>query len=189
MVDTMMEYVKGLTSRLEPLIIDLDDRLNELNLDRQELESVSRLLAYVNGDVNLVGIYADQNLILENLDKVGSNKEEYKACCYLLRSEDENVKSLPQYEQANLYVLNLINYFKLLKSELTVVIQDLEKVCQEKKLEKKYYEIFSNDNPFVYDVSEFKEFLKKHTMSDDEMINILIYTINSNILNYQGMKN
>lgn len=181
----MNEYVKRLTDSLEPLIVDLDDKSMELRLKKEKLESVSRFLAYVNGDVNLVGVYADQDLILEHLDKIDSNKEEYKASCYLLRSEDESVKMLPQYREANLYVLGLINYFKMNKGELTTEIQELESVCREKELNKKYYELFSEEKPFVNDVVEFEEFLDKHVISDEEKINLLVYVIKNNVLNYQ----
>lgn len=188
MVDTMNEYVKKLTDSLEPLIVDLDDKQMELNQKKEKLESVSRFLAYVNGDVNLVGIYADQELILENLDKLNSNKDEYKASCYLLESSDESVQMLPQYREANLYILELINYFKRNKSELTLEIQELERVCHEKELNKKYYELFIDENPLVSDVKEFEEFLDSHSITDDEKINLLVYTIKSNVLNYQEQK-
>ncbi len=185
MVDTMNEYVRMLTDSLEPLIMDLDDRLKELKSKKERMESVSRFLAYVNGDVNLVGIYADQNLIIDNLDNINSNKEEYKASCYLLRSEEESVKSLPQYKEANMYILGLINYFKITKTSLVSEIGELERVCHDKTLEKKYYEIFNEPSPFVSDVNEFMEFLDKHAISDDERINLLIYTIKSNVSEYK----
>ena len=182
----MNEFVKKLTGSLEPLISDLDEKLIELKTKKEKLESISRFLAYVDGDVNLVGVYADQDLIIDNLEKINSNKEEYKASCYLLSSEDANVKSLPQYKDASLYILGLINHFKMSKSQLVTEIQELEQVCYEKELDKKYYEIFNENVPFVENVEEFRNFLDRHTMSVEEKIDLLIYTINSNVANYQG---
>ena len=181
----MYDYVKMLTTSLEPLIVDLDERLEELKDKKEKMESVSRFLAYTNGDVNLVGVYADQNLILENLENINSNKEEYKASCYLLRSNDENVKALPQYQAANMYIVGLINYFKVEKTTLASEINELERVCEDKTLEKKYYEIFNNSCPFIENVEEFIAFLDKHTISEDEKVQLLIYAINSNMENYQ----
>ena len=184
----MNEYVKRLMEKLEPLIVDLDDKLIQLRGEKEKLERVSRFLAYVNGDVNLVGIYADQNLILENLDKINSTKNEYKASCYLLKNEDNGIKMLPQYKQANDFMLGLINYFKMNKIELSNIIQELDNICKEKSLDKKYFEIFSKENPMVNEIDEFEQFLDKHALTSDEKINLLIYVVNSNVLNYKGMK-
>lgn len=185
----MNEYVKKLTTSLEPLIEDLDEKLTVLNEKKEKFESVSKFLSYVKDDVNLVGIYADQDLILEHLANVDSDKNEYVASCYLLKSEDESVKALPQYKKAYSFVENLINYFKDCKEKLNTEILELEDVCAEKKLDKKYYELFSKENPFVTDVSEFTSFLEKRALDDEQRINMLIYTINSNMLAYTGKKN
>jgi len=181
----MNDYVKKLTNDLEPLIYDLDDKLMELELKKERLESVSRFLAYVDGDVNMVGIYADQDLILDSLDKINSNKDEYRASCYLLRSEDESIKTLPQYRDANLYILGLINYFKMSKGELSSEIQELERTCREKEIDKKYYELLNERTPFIENVTEFVDFIDKHTTVDEEKINLLKYAITSNLMNYE----
>ena len=188
MVDTMNDDVRRIEEELEPLIFDLDDKLMELRMKKENLERVSRMLAYVNGDVNMVGIYADQDLIMDNLDKISSNKDEYKASCYLLSSEDDSIRSLPQYRDANLYILSLINYFKMYKSELNSEIQELEEICRNKEMDKKYYELLKEDNPFILDIKEYIEFVNKHTMNDNEKINLLKYAIKSNVANYQEQK-
>ena len=189
MVDIVMnDYVKKLTSELEPLITDLEEKHEELRTKKEYCERVSRFLAYTNGDVNLVGIYADQELIFSNLDRVNSTKEAYKASCYLLKSSDDNVKNLPQYKEANDYILGLINYFKNDKNELLTDIQNLEKICREKEIEKKYFDILTSANPLVDDVLEFREFLDKHVVNDEEKVNILLYTINNNVINYKGKR-
>lgn len=186
MVDIVMnDYIKKLTNDLELLIADLDEKHEELSSKKEYCERVSRFLAYTNGDVNLVGIYADQDLIINCLDKVNSTKEMYKASCYLLKSSDDSVRSLPQYKEANDYILGLINYFKNDKSDLLTDIQNLEKICREKEIEKKYYDIFTSTNPLVEDVMEFREFLDKHVVNDEEKVNILLYTIDNNVINYR----
>lgn len=182
----MNEYVEKLKRSLEPLIEDLHEKVELLSLKKEKLEGVSRFLAYVNGDANLVGVYADQNLILDSLEKIDSDKDEYKASCYLLRSDDVKIKSLPQYQKANEYIGKLINYFKTSKVELTSEITNLESVCNKKKIEKKYYDLFMDNSPLIEDVSEFESFLKDHTTTNEERINLLIYAINSNVINYEN---
>lgn len=185
----MSENIERLRKNLEPLIVDLDEKVEELKVKKEKLENVSRFLAYVNGDVNMVGVYADQNLVLDSLESLGSTKEEYKASCYLLRSDDASVKSLPQYQEANSYINKLIDYFKANKSELSAEIIDLDKVCQEKKIEKKYYDLFAEESPLVENITEFKDFIQKHTVTSDDRIDLLIHAIKSNLDNYQKGKN
>lgn len=186
MVDIVInDYVKKMTTSLEPLIADLDEKHEELNSKKDYCERVSRFLAYTNGDVNLVGIYADQELIIDKLNSISSSKENYKASCYLLKSSDDSVKNLPQYKEANDYILGLINSFKNDKNDLLIDIQNLEKICREKEIEKKYYDIFTNEKPFIEDVLEYRDFIDKHVINDEEKINLLIYTINNNVINYK----
>lgn len=183
------DCVRNLAAILEPLIENLDDDKITLANRKNELESVSRLIAYTKDNIEMVGIYADQDLIIDNLDKLEYSKEDYKASCYLLKSEDENVKTLPQYEKAYNLISDIIEFFKLHKAELIVEIQDLTTICEKEELEKKYYDILSSSNPFVEDVDEFTKFVNEHVEDNEEIINILYSTIRSNIANYKSRNN
>ena len=129
----MDNSVRKLIELLEPLICDIDEEKKYFNEQKRELENVSRMLAYTKDNLDMVGIYADQDLILNSLSKINSSKEEYRASCYLLNSENENVKHLPQYEKAYELISDIIEYFKLYKAELIVEINDIEKKCYEKE--------------------------------------------------------
>jgi len=180
--------VQSLVQILESLILDLDEKKRYLEEEKEDLEKVSRLLAYTKDNIETVGIYADQELITSNLEKIGCSKEEYKACCYLLKSEDANVKNLPQYENSYNLISDIIEFFKLHKADLMVDIQELKEVCKKKELEKKYYDILSKPNPFIEDVDEFTSILNGYDLTSENKINILVSIINSNLLNY-GIKN
>ena len=67
---TMNESVNLLVGILEPLIRDLDEKKSILNEKKELLENVTRLLAYTKDNIDMVGVYADQNLILDNLSKI-----------------------------------------------------------------------------------------------------------------------
>ena len=180
----MDNSVKKLVDLLEPLILNLDSEKKVLDDKKQELENVSRLLAYTKDNLDMVGIYADQDLIINNLYRIDSNKDEYRASCYLLNSENQNIKQLPQYEEAYNLISDIIECFKLYKAELIVETQELEKVYHEKEIDKKYYNIFSNNSLFVDDIQEFTNFLDKHNLTNEDKINILIYTIKNNYNKY-----
>lgn len=170
---------------LEPLVSDLEEKKKNLTERKDELENVSRLLAYTKDNVEMVGIYADQDLILDGVNKIGSDKDKYKASCYLLKSEDAGVKNLPQYQEAHNLIDDVIEFFKLRKAELMVEIQELKDTCDKKELEKKYYDILSSTNPLVDNVDEFKTILNGYDLTDEDKIEILVSVINSNITNYE----
>lgn len=180
----MDNSVRKLVGLLEPLIFDLEEKKHLLIEQKNELENVSRMLAYTKDNIDMVGIYADQDLILNSLSKINSNKEEYRASCYLLNSENDDVKKLPQYEKAYDLISDIVEYFKLYKAELIVETNELEKECHEKEIAKKYYNIFSNTNPFIDDINEFNSFIDKYEISEEDKINILIYTLENNIKKY-----
>ena len=180
----MSDGIRKLVTILEPLIEDLEYQKNLLSERKDELESVSRLVAYTKDNIEMVGIYADQDLIINNLYKMGCNVEDYKASCYLLKSEDDAVKSLPQYIKAHELINDIVEYFKFLKAELIVTIQELSEICERKELEKKYYDILSRPTPFVEDVNEFVKFMDDHKLDNEDKIDILYSTIHNNIVNY-----
>lgn len=180
----MDNSVKKILELLEPFIYDLDEKKRVLTDAKSELENVSRMLAYTKDNVETVSIYADQDLIINSLEKINSDKDEYKASCYLLNSENDEVKKLPQYEKAYNLISDIVEYFKLYKAELIVETNELEKECREKELAEKYYNIFTSPNPFVSDAKEFNDFIDKYDLKDEDKINILIYVIENNYREY-----
>ena len=179
----MNEFVNKLVGLLEPTILDLNDKLNELSNKSEYLKEVSEMLEKVDGDVKKVGSYENQDLILNNLNNINTNETEYKACCYLLNSNDEGVRSLPQYIESSNYIERLINFFKKRKEELELEISELDIICNNKKVNKKYLEIFKEEE-VIYDTSEFKEFLSMQELNDNDKIHILEYVIKNNVDGY-----
>ncbi len=183
------DSVKNLVTILKPLIEDLEEKKEILSSKKAEQEKVSRLLAYVKDNVEMVGIYADQDIITESLDKLKISVEDYKASCYLLKTDNESVKLLPQYEKACDLIYSIIDYFKLHKSELILEVTELEKECDKKELDKKYYDILSCPNPLIENTNEYIEIMKNHGLNEEEIINALYMQIHYNITNYELKSN
>lgn len=184
----MNEIVNKLISLLKPTIKDLDEVKKDLSCKTKTLNDVIDMLDKINNDVTKVPKYANQELILSNLNNINTTEREYNACCYLLNSEKKDIKSLPQYIEASNYIERLINYFKKMEEELALSVSELEVVCNEKSLNKKYYEIFNSECPVVDNTEEFRELIDKQELTNSEKINLLIYTINSNLNSYLGRK-
>ncbi len=180
----MNNSVNLLVGVLEPLISDLDEKKNILKEKKDLLDNVSKLLDYTKNNVDLLGSYEDQGLVLDNLSQINTDKDEYQACCYLLKSENSSIKNLPQYKKAYSLICDIIEYFKLYKSELIVETENLENKCNKKTIEKKYYDILKEERPYIENVEEFRDLLNEQLISENDKIEILIYAINNNILKY-----
>ena len=76
------DCVRKLTALLEPLIETLEDNKKILSERKNELEKVSRLIAYTKDNVGMVGIYADQDLIISYLNRLNYNKDDYIEVLY-----------------------------------------------------------------------------------------------------------
>lgn len=180
----MGEFINNLISILEPSVLDLDDKIKELNVKQETLCEINKMLDFVGDDIGRVGKYDNQKLILDYLSDVNSNEIEYKASCYLLSSEDDKVKLLPQYLDASNYIEKIVNLFKKRQEELTSDVSALEITCNNKKIDKKYLDIFRKENPLIEDVEEFSDFLTKKELINKDKIDLIVYTINNNVKNY-----
>lgn len=183
------DSVKSLVAMLEPLVENLEENKNILADRKKELEGVSRLIAYTKDKIEMVGIYADQDIIIGNLDKIRYSVDDYKASCFLLKSDNESVKQLPQYQDAYNLISDIVDYFKLHKAELIVEIQELSTSCEKQEIEKKYYDILSCPNPLIENGDEFVDFMKNHGLNENSIVNILYQTIHDNIVNYKLKNN
>ena len=101
-----------------------------------------------------------------------------------MKSENSSIKSLPQYKKAYNLICDVIEYFKLYKSELTVETQELEKKCDKKEIEKKYCDILKKEVPYIEDVEEFKNLLNSQAIPNKDKIDVLLYVINNNKIKY-----
>ena len=180
----MNNSVNLLIGVLEPLIEDLDEKKSILSEKKEILDNVNRLLDYTMDNIDMIGSYTNQDIILENLEKINTDKDEYKASCYLLKSENSNIRNLPQYKKAYNLICDVIEYFKSYKSELIVETEELEKKCNIKEIEKKYCDILKEDNPYIEDVEEFRNLLDSQSIPNENKIDVLLYVINSNKLKY-----
>ena len=178
--------IRKLVTILEPRVWDLNDQWKLLSNKKDELENVSRFVAYTKDNYEMVGIYSDQDLVTSKFDELDLDVDDYKASCYLLKSSDENVKRLPQYEKALDMIKEIINYFIQYKATLQEEIQDMNIMCQKKEIEKKYYDILSSSNPYIENIKEFREIIDEHILNDKDKINILVQILKNNISNYES---
>ncbi len=181
----MDSFMEKLIGKLEPTISDLDEVLKDLDIKKEELDIISDMLDYINNDIKKFSQYTNQNIIMDYLGKIDSDEKEYNANCYLLESDREEVKNLPQYNKAKEFFNKLLTYFKARKDELSVEVEELTNIVDEKKLNKKYILIFKEEKPLVDDVDEFDAFIRKQEIDTEDKIMIMKQIIKNNVDSYE----
>ena len=181
----MIECVNRLVVRLGNGFTNLDEKENEYNIERKKLSDYQKLLEFINFDAKKLNKYDDQTLIHDAVSAINSSLKDYDASCYLLDSDDEKVALLPQYRNAKSYLETIINYLKMMRDKLNNMVLELENDCLNMNLSKKYFEILSDDNPFVDDIDEFVKLLERENINIKDKNKILSYIVKSNVNNYK----
>lgn len=181
----MNDSVKKLVTRLGNGFSNLDNCEKELNEQGLKLNEFENLLGFINSDAKKMNKYEDQSIILDAVKDINSSKMEYEAACYLLDGDDDKIKSLPQYRNARVYLESLINYLKMTRDRINDNVTNLTENCKNMTIIKKYFEILSDDEPFVEDIDEFIYLLDKEQVDINEKIEILSYIIMSNVKKYK----
>lgn len=185
----MCDFVKRFLACLEPIIVDLDDRKDELAKIKNELDSVNDFLKYVDGDVKKIGKYHNQEFIHQNLTSVDSEVSDYKAMVYLIDTDNTSIQKIPQYQIAIEYMEKIIESLTASSSELTKIYLSLDDEYSYKIKAKKYYDLFQNEDVYVLDYSEFVEFFLTLSLTEEDKIDILSYTVKMNVEYYRNNVN
>ena len=182
----MIDSVNKLVVRLENSFTTLEKREEEYNIESEKLKKYQKLLDFVNFDVKKLNKYDDQTLIKDAVIAINGTIKDYDAACYLLDSDDENVALLPQYRNSKAYLETIMNYLKGMRDKLNNSVLELESECANMKLSKKYFEILSEENPFVKDIDEFIYLLDRESLDLKDRNMIVSYIIKSNVSNYKN---
>lgn len=180
-----MKYVDEMLSYLEPIIKDIDSAKNILDTLIYENNSILSFLSCVDNDPANIEKFSNQQFIINNLEHVASNEQEYKANLYLVKSNNDSIKNLPQFQNAFNYFNNIINHFNRRADELKIEVVDMERTYEYKTICKKYYNIFRYKKQ-IEDVDEFIEFLRKFdSISLEDKTGLVLYLLNSNLEYYK----
>jgi len=185
----MCDFIKKFLSNLEIIISDIDYQKEELDKFREQLEDVTNFLEYVDDDIKKIGTHNNQKLIHENLPDLDLDVDKYQAMVYLVETDNLNIQSMPQYVSAVNYMKELVENFKILKTNLIDLIEKNNNDYEYKVTAQKYYEIFKNEVFYVEEPKEFVKFLLTVDLSEEDVKNILSYTIKNNVEYYQTSVN
>ncbi len=181
----MNDSVKKLATRLGNGFSNLEDCEKKLKEQDLRLNEYEKLLNFINCDAKKLNKYEDQSIILDAIDNINSSKKEYEAACYLLDGDDDKIALLPQYRNARVYLESVISYLKTSKDRISDDVKKLKEDFENMTIIKKYFEILSDDKPFVEDIDEFINLLDKEQVVVNEKNDILSYIIISNVSNYK----
>lgn len=180
----MCEMIDKLLSIMKPFVENIENDLISLNEKKDYLNEMNDIITNVDNDVlNILNI--SDNKIELYLDNIESNKNEYLANKYILKSDLDEIKQMPQYIDAKKYLdkfyKSLLNNHEELEKEYEILKQEYEN----KELINKYYLMFSSGNIFIDDVDEVKSVFDILDISLEDRIETLIIILKKNNCSYQ----
>ena len=192
-------YNKGqwclVNNSLAKLLAYIEPKIANIGENRVEIKALSEVLKTITEIVELgkksyleILDYYDQDFIIRCLKIYNETNDDliskYKSCKYLLENQDNNMKELPQYQDAIKYMDFLINYLNELWQKVTEEYNIKSDNLKNQELLNKYYLILKSDNVFIKDALEFIDFLNKVEFTLEERYEILLYVNRYNIKNY-----
>ena len=184
-----------MNNSLAKLLAYIEPKIANIGENRVEIKSLSEVLKTITEIVELgkksyleILDYYDQDFIIRCLKIYNETNDDliskYKSCKYLLENQDNNMKELPQYQDAIKYMDFLINYLNELWQKVTEEYNLKSDNLKNQELLNKYYLILKSDNVFIKDALEFIDFLTKVEFTLEERYEILLYVNRCNIKNY-----
>ena len=184
-----------MNNSLAKLLAYIEPKIANIGENRVEIKSLSEVLKTITEIVELgkksyleILDYYDQDFIIRCLKIYNETNDDliskYKSCKYLLENQDNNMKELPQYQDAIKYMDFLINYLNELWQKVTEEYNLKSDNLKNQELLNKYYLILKSDNVFIKDALEFIDFLNKVEFTLEERYEILLYVNRCNIKNY-----
>ena len=184
-----------MNNSLAKLLAYIEPKIANIGENRVEIKSLSEVLKTITEIVELgkksyleILDYYDQDFIIRCLKIYNEANDDliskYKSCKYLLENQDNNMKELPQYQDAIKYMDFLINYLNELWQKVTEEYNLKSDNLKNQELLNKYYLILKSDNVFIKDALEFIDFLNKVEFTLEERYEILLYVNRCNIKNY-----
>ena len=184
-----------MNNSLAKLLAYIEPKIANIGENRVEIKSLSEVLKTITEIVELgkksyleILDYYDQDFIIRCLKIYNETNDDliskYKSCKYLLENQDNNMKELPQYQDAIKYMDFLINYLNELWQKVTEEYNLKSDNLKVQELFNKYYLILKTDNVFIEDALEFLEFLQKMELNLEDRYEILLYVNRCNIKNY-----
>ena len=182
----MCDIVNKFIDLMKPYVLNIEVDYHKLKEKENTLNSLDSILKAI--DDNSFKIFdIEYNELDEFLKSFNSNKQVFEANKYIIQTEIEEVKALPQYQSAKKYIDDfndyLINEFSKLENEC----HELSDNYEEKKLINN--DMFANDKIFVDNEVELKKIFEILDMTIELKNDILICILKENNKSYNNDNN
>ncbi len=173
---------------IEPKISDIQDIRIETKSLRDVQETLNELIDLgTNSYYDILNFY-DQDFIIRTIkisqDATINNVDDYLSSSYLLKTNDINIKELPQYKKAITYMEKLFTYLSNLSHKINLEYESLKEKLEKLEILNKYSIILKKNNIYIEDVDEFLLFLNLIEIPIIDKLNILILINEYNVRNY-----
>lgn len=174
MCDTVNKFI----DLMKPYVLNIIDDYHKLQEKEKVVNNLDNVCKTIDGDsLKILDIPFDK---IVEVDKLKIDKQEFEANKYILQTEIDEVKSLPQYENAKKYIDDLYNYLSDELFKLRNEFYELNILYEKKELVNKYYEMFINNSVFVNCVEELKQVFEILNLENEFKNSILIYILKEN---------
>lgn len=173
---------------VEPKIQNIEDNRIECSSLKKVQETMSELIELGKISYQDIFNFYDQDFIYKAI-KVGNDNSDllikkYESSKYLLENKNDDLKELPQFKEAIVYMEQLYQYLYGLNEKIKLDYENKQESLKIQELQNKYYNILKKDNIFVKDIDEFLTFIDLNKLDIIDRLNILIQINKSNIKNY-----
>lgn len=169
MSDIVIKYIE----LMKPYINDLAKREEELANKEELLNLLCRFFDYTNNDYLKILSFDNEDFIKEFINNNNYDYDKYKAYKYILESDIETLKYMPQYVEANNYLESIYNDLLKNKEMISNQYNELDNSYHKCSLINKYYNMFINKEFVINDLDEIKELFSYFDLSLEEKNEIL----------------
>ena len=134
-----------LLDNIEPKILNIEENRVELKALKNVQRTMEELIENANDSYHEILNFYDQDFVKRAIMINNSNCEEmiqkYDSSKYLLKTEDSNLKELPQYQEALIFVEDLYKYLYGLFESINLEFEEKKEKLEIQELYNKYYVI------------------------------------------------
>lgn len=180
--------LSNLLDNVEPKIQNIVENRVELKSLKNVQRTMEELIENAKNSYQGIIDFYDQDFIIRAIKINNSNYREliqkYNSSKYLLKTDNSNLKELPQYQDALDYMDFLYQYLYGLYESINYDYKIKREKLEVKELLNKYYLLLKKDDIYIGDINEFLTFIDLNNVNNQDRINLYKLIINANLKKY-----
>ena len=177
-----------LLENIEPKIQNIEENRIELKELKAVRKTMNELIESAKDSYQNIIDFYDQDFIMRAIKIKNSDYkkliDKYNSSRYLLKTDNSNLKELPQYQEALSFMDYLYQYLYGLYESINMDFKIKKENLEIQEIFNKYYGLLSKDNIYIKDIDEFLTFIELNNIENQDRVNLYKLVINSNLKRY-----